>query len=84
MTTLPTRVMLMQVAKLSISLPQPLLNFVEAYRHSHACKSRSQVIEAALELLREKELETAYGLAAEEADPAWEATVSDGLTDEAW
>ena len=74
----------MQVAKLSISIPQPLLRFVEDYRHSHAFKSRSQVIEKALELLREKELEAAYALASEEADPAWEATLADGLTDEAW
>ncbi|PSN13829.1 CopG family transcriptional regulator [filamentous cyanobacterium CCT1] len=74
----------MQVAKLSISIPQPLLRFVEDYRHSHAFKSRSQVIEKALELLRERELEEAYALAAEESDPDWEATVADGLTDEAW
>ena len=72
----------MQVAKLSISLPQPLLTFVGAYRQSHACKSRSQVIEKALEVLREKELEEAYSLAAEEVDPAWDATVADGLADE--
>ncbi|MBE9107967.1 CopG family transcriptional regulator [Nodosilinea sp. LEGE 07298] len=74
----------MQVAKLSISIPQPLLRFVEDYRHSHAFKSRSQVIEKALELLRERELEEAYALAAEESDPDWEVTVADGLTDEAW
>lgn len=74
----------MQVAKVSISLPQPLLTFVEDYRHSHAFKSRSQVIEKALELLREQELEAAYALAAEEVDPAWEVTVADGMTDEAW
>lgn len=74
----------MQVAKVSISLPQPLLAFVEDYRHSHAFKSRSQVIEKALELLREQELEEAYALAAKEIDSAWEVTAADGMTDEAW
>ncbi|MGG6240812.1 CopG family transcriptional regulator [Nodosilinea sp. AN01ver1] len=74
----------MQVAKFSISLPQPLLTFVESYRESHACKSRSQVIEKALELLREQELEEAYGQAADEIDAAWDVTVADGLADEAW
>ncbi len=74
----------MQVAKLSISLPQPLLSFIETYRDNHACKSRSQVIEQALELLREKELEEAYALAAQETDSDWDITVADGLTDEAW
>lgn len=74
----------MQVAKVSISLPQPLLTFVEDYRHSHAFKSRSQVIEKALELLREHELEEAYALAAKEVDAVWEVTVADGMTDEAW
>ena len=72
----------MQVAKLSISIPQPLLRFVEDYRHSHAFKSRSQVIEKALDLLREKNLEEGYALAAEDIDPAWDVTVADGLADE--
>jgi len=74
----------MQVAKFSVSLPQPLLTFIEDYRQSHSCKSRSQVIKQALELLREKELEEAYCLAAEEADSDWDATIADGLTDETW
>ena len=74
----------MQVAKVSISLPQPLLMFVEDYRHSHAFKSRSQVIEKALELLREQELEEAYALAEAEIDPDWEVTVADGMTNETW
>ncbi|HZG37366.1 MAG TPA: CopG family transcriptional regulator [Nodosilinea sp.] len=74
----------MQVAKLSISLPPSLVSFIEAYRASHACKSRSQVIEKALELLREKELEDAYALASEETDATWDVTVADGLADEAW
>ncbi|WOD40870.1 ribbon-helix-helix domain-containing protein [Nodosilinea sp. E11] len=69
---------------MSISLPQPLLTFVEDYRHSHAFKSRSQVIERALELLREQALEEAYALAAEEVDLDWEVTVADGMTNEAW
>lgn len=73
-----------QSEKLSISIPASSLKFVEAYRKSHALKSRSEVIEQAIALLREKELETAYREAAREADSTYDATISDGLPDEAW
>lgn len=74
----------MQVEKLSVSLPAPLARFVENYKATHQCKSRSQVIEVALQLLREQELEKAYREATQEVDPDWELTVADGLKDEAW
>lgn len=74
----------MQVEKLSVSLPAPLVRFVENYKATHQCKSRSQVIEVALQLLREQELEKAYREATQEVDPDWELTVADGLKDEAW
>jgi antitoxin ParD1/3/4 len=48
----------MNVEKLSISLPPPLVQFVENYKQNKGCKSRSQVIEEALELLRNRELIT--------------------------
>jgi antitoxin ParD1/3/4 len=70
--------------KLSISLPPTLLDFVEEYRVARGIKSRSQVIEDALYVLRERELEFAYKEASAEVDPAWESTVADGLDDEAW
>lgn len=74
----------MNVEKLSISLPPSLVEFIENYKLSKGCKSRSQVIEEALELLRNRELEEAYRLASAEVDSAWDVTVADGLADEAW
>lgn len=70
--------------KLSISLPANLVQFVETYKTVHSCKSRSQVIEQALQLLREQELETAYREANQEVNSDWELTVADGLADETW
>ncbi len=68
--------------KLSISIPGSSLAFIEKYRKSHSMKSRSHVIETAINVLRERELETAYRDAAREYDPAWEVTNPDGLADE--
>ena len=80
-----TQCVIMQAAKVSVSLPASLLAFVENYKVSHQCKSRSQVIEQALELLRSQELEAAYREAAQEkVDPAWDVAIADGLSDEAW
>ncbi|MEH2363643.1 CopG family transcriptional regulator [Nostoc sp.] len=70
--------------KLSISLPASLVQFIENYKLTRGCKSRSQVIELALELLRYQELEQAYREATLEVDADWELTVVDGLTDETW
>jgi Arc/MetJ-type ribon-helix-helix transcriptional regulator len=74
----------MQAEKLSVSLPIPLVQFIETYKVAHQCKSRSQVIERALELLRMQELEEAYRQAAQDVDPEWESTIADGLSDETW
>ncbi len=72
----------MQSEKLSVSLPLPLVQFIENYKLAKGCKSRSQVIEVALELLRCRELESAYREASAEVDSAWDMTVADGLADE--
>jgi metal-responsive CopG/Arc/MetJ family transcriptional regulator len=69
----------MQVEKLSISLPASLVQFIEGYKVVHDCKSRSQVIEKALQLLRTQELESAYREASAEVDNDWEITITDGL-----
>lgn len=69
--------------KVSISLPPPLVQFVEGYKNTHH-KSRSQVIVEALQLLQERELEEAYRQANQEIDPDWDITNADGLADEAW
>lgn len=74
----------MLAEKVSISLPPTLLDFVERYKEEHALKSRSKVIEMALERMREEKLEEAYRAAAAEADPAFAATDGDGLADETW
>ena len=76
--------------KVSISLPPTLMQFVEEYKVSHDCKSRSQVIEDALKLLHERELEIAYKAAnveasvADQTSKAFASTASDGLPHEAW
>lgn len=72
----------MQAEKISISLSQSLLQFIESYKIAKGCKSPSQVIELALELLQNQELESAYRQASSEVDSAWDITVADGLTDE--
>ena len=72
----------MQAEKISISLSQSLLQFIESYKIAKGCKSPSQVIELALELLRNQELESAYRQASSEVDSGWDITVADGLTDE--
>jgi antitoxin ParD1/3/4 len=74
----------MQAEKISISLSQSLLQFIESYKIAKGCKSTSQVIEVALELLRNQKLESAYRQASSELDSAWDLTVADGLTDETW
>lgn len=76
----------MQASKVSISLNPVSARFVEEYQRQHALKSRSEVIERALRILREQELEAAYREAA--ADEAafldLDAALADGLDDEAW
>jgi antitoxin ParD1/3/4 len=72
------------VAKLSVSLPDSLAGFVENYRKRRGLKSRSQVFEEAIKLLRNRELEAVYREANSEYDEAWETAASDGLADETW
>lgn len=60
----------MPTEKLSISLPAKTLKFVDAYRKAHSLKNRTDVIEAALALLRETEHEAEISEAPEEADLA--------------
>jgi antitoxin ParD1/3/4 len=74
----------MSAAKLSVSLPRSLAGFVETYRKKRGLKSRSQVFEEALKLLRSRELEAAYRDANTELDRAWDAALSDGISDETW
>ena len=74
----------MPQAKLSVTVPESLADFVETYRAQHEVRTKSEVVERALRLLRERELEADYAAAAAEADPAWDATAADGLGDDNW
>jgi len=73
-----------QAKEISISLPTSLVQFIESYKIAKGCQSPSQVIELALELLQNQDLEEAYRQASSEIDPAWDITIADGLTDETW
>ncbi len=72
--------------RFSISVSREIARFVETYQQKNDVKSRSEVIERALKLLREKELQQAYyeagqeWLAGEDAD-LWESTSADGIAE---
>ncbi|MFI5526054.1 ribbon-helix-helix domain-containing protein [Streptomyces platensis] len=75
--------------KISVSLPQEDVAFVDEYAARTASDSRSAVIHAAIELLRAAQLEAEYTEAfaewGESGDAAlWDRTSGDGLADEAW
>jgi antitoxin ParD1/3/4 len=77
------------VAKLSVTIEPTLLDFLERYQASYARKTKSAVVEEALALLRERELERAYREAAQEwlenpDAPLWESTAGDGLARGEW
>lgn len=72
--------------KLSVSLPEDDVSFVDAYAARTGGGSRSAVLHRAIDLLRTADLESAYAQAFEEwqggADAeAWESTAGDGLAD---
>jgi len=71
--------------KLSVSLPNEDVDFLDAYASSQGFASRSAVVHKAVRLLRASELGPAYEdawqqWAAEGDAAAWEPTASDGLT----
>lgn len=69
--------------KLSVSLPDGDVEFIDRYATSHAVESRSGVVRRALSLLRTSELGEEYAAAWDEWESsdadAWEPTVADGL-----
>ncbi|NUV69445.1 MULTISPECIES: antitoxin [unclassified Streptomyces] len=74
--------------KISVSLPQEDVDFVDAYAAANAAESRSAVIQAAIELLRTSRLESEYEAAFAEWDKSedaafWDRSTGDGLTDAA-
>ena len=72
--------------KVSVSLPDDDLAYLDAYAAKTGLESRSAALQKAVRLLRVAELSHAYAAAWEEfaAQPdgdAWETTVGDGIDD---
>ena len=70
--------------KLSVSLPDEDVEFLDAYARSQGERSRSAVVHKAVRLLRASELGPAYEDAwsdweASEDAVAWDSTSSDGI-----
>lgn len=75
----------MNIQKISISLPRKQYEFLENYQTSHHYKTRSEVIQKALYLLQQAQLEACYREASKELDNAFDVTILDGLEeDETW
>ena len=71
--------------KLSVSLPESDVAFLESYARAHECASRSAVLHMAIRLLRASELSQDYAAAFAEweddhQNQAWDAVIADGLT----
>lgn len=75
----------MRTHKLSISIPEPLYEFLESYQEERHYKTRSAVVNDALKLLRQAQLEACYREANEELNDDFEQTTGDGLEEnETW
>ncbi|CAN5194982.1 type II toxin-antitoxin system antitoxin MazE9 [soil metagenome] len=71
--------------KVSVSLADEDVEFLDAYARAQGVPSRSAVVQRAVRLLRASELGLAYADAWEEwaAEPdadLWEATIADGVS----
>lgn len=71
--------------KVSISLPEADVAFLDEYAALSPARSRSAVVHRAIELLRESQMEDAYANAwqewhGDEDAQLWENTVADGLS----
>lgn len=72
--------------KLSVSLPDDDIALLDEFARTAGLKGRSAVIQHALRLLRQSELEQDYAAAWDEwasagEQSAWESTAGDGLVD---
>jgi antitoxin MazE9 len=70
--------------KVSISLPDEDLAFLDEYTRAAGLESRSAAVQKAVRLLRAADLAAEYAAAWEAFDPAgdaalWETTVGDGI-----
>jgi Arc/MetJ-type ribon-helix-helix transcriptional regulator len=72
--------------KLSVSLPDEDVDFLDAHARAHGLSTRSSVLRRAVRLLRDSELGNDYADAWEEwassgEAEAWEVTAGDGLVE---
>lgn len=72
--------------KLSVSLPDEDVEFLDEYAAAEGVESRSAVLRRAVRLLRSAGLDAAYELAWQEwttsgDDNVWDVAVADGLDD---
>jgi Arc/MetJ-type ribon-helix-helix transcriptional regulator len=72
--------------KVSVSLPDDDVDFLDSYADSNGIASRSAVLHKAVRLLRASELGAAYedawaSWAADGDGALWDTTVGDGLSD---
>lgn len=77
----------MRIQKISISISEPLYNFVDSYQELHQCKSRSDVVAQALLLLQKTQLERCYKEASKDAGDEFASTNLTnfgGVEDETW
>lgn len=70
--------------KVSVSIPEGDVAFLDGYARSHSLASRSAALQRAILLLRANELSQHYAAAFTEwgsgtEDSAWDATAADGL-----
>ena len=73
--------------KLSVSVPETDVEFIDSYASSHGVESRSGVVQRALTLLRAEGLEGDYAAAFVEWEDSgeaevWDTVVGDGLQSE--
>lgn len=74
--------------KVSVSLPDEDVEFLDAYASAQGFSSRSAVVHKAVRLLRGSELDAAYEEAFSEWEESglekdWESTVADGIVADA-
>ena len=77
----------MNVAKLSVSLDPTKIKFIEQYQTNHEVRTKSEVVDRALELLQREELKLQYAAAYQEwhnsgEQKIWDAVTGDGLEHE--
>lgn len=73
--------------KISVSLPEPDLAFLDDYVARAGLPSRSAAVHTAIRALRERRLEDEYTEAFQEweasgGNESWDVTVADGLEDD--